>query len=239
MWDKRHFRPAWMITSLSVVRLNPQERKQLLAGSPLAKHLDADPAKEVAVFGAIWIAAPIPKYIAALQDIENFEKGGGFRVTKRVSEPARTQDFAQLVLPDEDVQDLKSCKVGDCELKVSAEALTRLRKEVDWTKSDAKAQLERFVRTMAVEYVNGYREGGNARLAVYRDTTNPTFVANEFRELVKGMPELAAYVPDMRQYLLDYPKPAARPTTSFIYWQEAAIWAEADDSHQPRRCSRG
>jgi hypothetical protein len=204
-----------------VVRLGPQERTQLLAGAPLAKHLDADPAKEVAVFGAIWIAAPIPKYIAALHDIENFEKGGGFRVTKRVSEPARTQDFMQLVLPDEDVQDLKFCEVGDCELKVSSEALARLRKEVNWSRPDAKAQLERFVRTMAVEYVNGYREGGNARLAVYRDTANPTFVANEFRELVKGMPELAEYVPDMRQYLLDFPKPAPRPTTSFIYWQEA------------------
>ena len=25
----------------------------------------------------------------------------------------------------------------------------------------------------------------------------------------------------MRQYLLEYPKPASRPTSSFIYWQEA------------------
>jgi hypothetical protein len=205
----------------NVIRLGPEDRKQLLTGSALAKHLDADPAKEVAVFGAIWIAAPIPKYLAALQDIENFEKGGGFKVTRRVSDPARVQDFAQLVLSDEDVRDLKSCKVGECELKVSAEGLARLRKEVDFTKPDAKAHLERFVRTMAVEYVNGYREGGNARLAVYRDSANPTFVANEFRELVKAMAELAAYVPDMRQYLLDYPKPGSRPTTSFVYWQEA------------------
>jgi hypothetical protein len=205
----------------NVVKLNSAERTRLLAGSPVAKNLDADPAKEVAVFGAVWIGAPIAKYVAALQDIENFEKGGGFRITKRVSEPARVQDFAQLVLPDEDVRDLRSCRVGDCELKVSAEALGRLRKEVDWTRPDAKAQLERFVRTMAVEYVNGYREGGNARLAVYRDTGNATFVANEFRELMRGMPELAEYVPDMRRYLLDYPKAAARPTTSFIYWQEA------------------
>jgi hypothetical protein len=27
----------------------------------------------------------------------------------------------------------------------------------------------------------------------------------------------------MRQYLLEYPKPAAKPTASFIYWQEAAF----------------
>jgi hypothetical protein len=204
-----------------VLKLSVQERKVLLAGAPLAKNLDADPGKEVAVFGAIWIAAPVAAYVAAVRDIENFEKGASFRVTKKVSEPARIEDFAQLVLPDEDVQDLKSCKLGDCELKLSAEALARVKKEVDWTRPDAKAQLERLVRMMAVDYVNEYRKGGNSALAVYRDGAHPTFVANEFRELVNGMPELTEYLPSMRQYLLEYPKQAPRPTTSFIYWQEA------------------
>jgi len=204
-----------------VLKLSAQERKVLLAGAPLAKNLDADPGKEVAVFGAIWIAAPVAAYVAAVRDIENFEKGASFRVTKKVSEPARIEDFAQLVLPDEDVQDLKACKVGDCELKLSADALARVKKEVDWTRPDAKAQLERLVRMMAVDYVNEYRKGGNSALAVYRDGAHPTFVANEFRELVNGMPELTEYLPSMRQYLLEYPKPAPRPTTSFIYWQEA------------------
>jgi len=78
-----------------------------------------------------------------------------------------------------------------------------------------------LTRKDMLDYVNAYRQGGNARLAVYRDSANPTFVANEFRELVKGIPELAQYLPDMRQYLLDYPRPVSRPTSSFIYWQEA------------------
>lgn len=204
-----------------VLKLTAAERKLLLDGAPLAKNLEADPAKEVALFGAIWINAPIAKYVAALQDIENFEKGAGFRATKKVSDPARIEDFAALALPDDDVKDLRVCKVGNCELKLSAEGLARVKKEVDWTKPDAKAQLERVVRAMAVDYVTAYRAGGNSRLAVYRDRANPTFVANEFRELVTGMPELGEYLPAMRQYLLDYPKPAARPTSSFIYWQEA------------------
>ena len=128
------------------LKLSAQERTVLLAGAPLAKNLDADPGKEVAVFGAIWIAAPVAAYVAAVRDIENFEKGASFRVTKKVSEPARIEDFAELVLPDDDVRDLRSCKVGDCELKLSADALARVKKEVDWTRPDAKAQLERLVR---------------------------------------------------------------------------------------------
>jgi hypothetical protein len=74
---------------------------------------------------------------------------------------------------------------------------------------------------MGVAYVNAYREGGNSRLAVYRDADRPTFVAKEFQELIEGMPEFADGLSDMRHFLLEYPKPPTRPTTSFIYWQEA------------------
>jgi hypothetical protein len=206
-----------------VIKLTPEERARLLSGASVARNVDADPSKEVAIFGAVWIAAPIAKYVAALQDIENFEKGEGFRATKKIGEPARPEDFASLTLPGDDVKDLRACKVGDCELKLSEAALLRVRKEVDWSKPDAKAQLERLVREIGAEYVNAYRKGGNAELAVYRDSERPTFVANEFREMVNGMPELSEYLSDMRQYLLEYPKPPARPITSFIYWQEAAF----------------
>jgi len=204
-----------------ILKLTADERTRLQAGAPVARNIDADPSKEVAIFGAIWIAAPVAKYVAALQDIENFEKGEGFRATKKIGEPARVEDFAALTLPPDDVKDLRSCRVGDCELKLSEAALLRVRKEVDWSKPDATAQLERLIRVIGAEYVNAYRKGGNGELAVYRDSDRPTFVANEFREMVNGMPELSQYLTDMRQYLLEYPKPLAKPTSSFIYWQEA------------------
>ena len=203
------------------LHLTAEQRKALLAGQPLATILEADPSKEVAVLGAIWIAAPPSKYVAALRVIENFEKGGNFIVTKRISEPARIEDFAALTLPDDDLADLQSCEVGDCELKLGAEALGRIRKEVNWKAPDAKSQVERLMRSLAVSYVTAYREGGNSELAVYRDGDRRTYIANEFRELVQSMPELSGYVPGIRQYLLDFPKPDPRITDSFLYWQEA------------------
>jgi hypothetical protein len=204
-----------------VIALTADERKRLFDRAPVARNLEADPAKEVSVFGAVWIDAPIARYLTLLWDIENFEKGPGFLVTKKVGEPARVEDFAALTLPDDDFQDLQSCKVGDCELKLSGETLTRMRQEVDWRAPDAKSRVEGLLRQIAVDSVNAYRAGGNGRLAVYRDRANPTFVAKEFVEMIDHMPELTAYLPDMRQYLLEYPKPGSRPTTSFIYWQEA------------------
>ena len=111
------------------------------AGDAVAR---SDPSSEVSVFGAIWVKAPISRYVAAVRDIEQFEKGENFRVTKKMSTPPRLEDFSQLKLPPDDLADLKTCKVGDCELKVSENGLNQLRKEVDWSKPTATADVERL-----------------------------------------------------------------------------------------------
>ena len=62
--------PALLDTYLTkYVKLDAEPRAKLLAGQPVSKLLDSDPAKEVAVFGAVWVDAPIEKYLAAVRDI--------------------------------------------------------------------------------------------------------------------------------------------------------------------------
>ena len=204
----------------SVVRPTSSERKQLLSGNPITKLLDFDASKEVAVFGAVWIHAPIRRYVDLIEDIENFERGGGFRVTKRISMPPRLEDFSQLRLSPEDVADLRSCRVGDCELKLGQRGLEAFRAEVDWNAGGTHAAADAVMRRLALDYVTGYLEGGNERLAVYRDNARPTFVATEFRSMVDQMPALTSYMPDLRRYLLQYPRVTLSSARSFLYWQE-------------------
>jgi hypothetical protein len=204
----------------TTVRPTAAERKRLMSGGPITKLLDADASKEVAVFGAVWINAPARRYVEAVEDIENFEKGGGFRLTKRISSPPTLGDFDQLRLPEEDVRDLRSCRVGDCALKLGEKGLEVFRTEVNWDRSDAQGVAEGVMRRLALEYVTGYLEGGNERLAVYRDNSRPTFVADEFRSMVDAMPSLTTYMPGLRRYLLEYPKVQLPNATSFLYWQE-------------------
>jgi hypothetical protein len=203
------------------VQPTARERTFLLSGSPVTKLMDVDPSKEVAIFGAVWIAAAPADYIRRVHDIERFERGGGFRVTKRISDPPRLEDFDAMRLTDEDVEDLKSCRVGDCELKLSADALERMRQTIDWSKPTARQDVDRVARQVAFDYVIGYLEGGNERLAVYRDGKRPTFVASEFRSMVEAMPSLVAFEPGLKEYLLGFPSVTLPNSTSFFYWQEA------------------
>ena len=145
------------------VKLTPAQRAQLFAGKPVTRMLESEPSHEVSIFGAIWVNAPTARYVQLAQNVEEFEKGDNFRITKRISSPPRADDFTRLDLPDEDVVDLRTCRVGGCELKLSEAALTRVRKEIDWSKPTAEADAEALARRLALEYVNGYLEGGDAR----------------------------------------------------------------------------
>jgi hypothetical protein len=111
----------------TTVRPSAAERKLLTTGGPMTKLLDADASKEVAVFGAVWIDAPVHRYVETVTDIEDFEKGGGFKMTRRISSPPTLDDFAQLRLSEDDVKDLRSCRVGDCALKLGAKGLQAFR----------------------------------------------------------------------------------------------------------------
>jgi len=197
------------------------QRSQLLAGAPLAKLLDADPSKEVAVFGAIWVNAPRERYVEAMKDIEHFESGGSFIVTKRIDSPPRIENFAALRLTDEDFSDLKRCRVGDCELKLSEAGIVALRSRVNFKKPTAKADAEAIFRELMLGYSTRYLEKGSAGLAEYRDKQRTQVAEDEFRSMTDRMPELTEYFPGLRQYILDYPRASLPRSTDFLYWQEA------------------
>jgi hypothetical protein len=202
------------------VKLTPLERQRLFNGDVVTRLLPADETKEVAILGAVWINAPMRRYLDAIANIESFETGAGFKVTRRISSPPTPDDFRALRIPDQDVQDLRRCRVGDCEVKVAASALTRLHSEVNWSAPNAHASVIGFIQKLAYEYVTSYLKGGDAELAVYRDSARPTFVAQEFREMVTAMPELSMHMPNTRRYLLEFPKVSMPEFKSFLYWQE-------------------
>src|SRR5690349_16393926 len=73
--------PGWLDDyATKNVRLPAAQRSQLLGGQAVTAMMESNPSNEVAVFGAVWIDAPMGRYVAAVNDIEDFEKGDNFRV---------------------------------------------------------------------------------------------------------------------------------------------------------------
>jgi hypothetical protein len=204
----------------AMAMLSEDEIERLTAGEPVTKLLDATVDYEVAVFGAEWIDAPTHDYVRAIEDIEQFEKGGSFQVTKRISDPPVLEDFTALNFTKEDMDDLKTCRVGNCKMKMAKDGIARFHKEIKWSKPNSINDAEALFRQLALESVMAYQRGGNAELAVYQDKHRPMSVAREFAAIVDEMSMLLQYQPSLRQYLLEYPNAQLSNGTSFFYWQQ-------------------
>ena len=220
--------PAALDAYLSgTARLSDAERAELSAGKPVAKLLDADPNTEIAVFGAVWIGGGTPAdYVHRLSDIESFERGGPFTMTKKLSEPPIAEDFSSLVLPEPDMKDLRNCRVGNCDVKLGEKGIEVIRGGVDWKNPAAATDANALLRRLALELVMAYRQRGNDGLAVYRDKDRPTFVGNEFRTMAANLPALGGTLPQLKQYLLEYPRARLADARDIFYWQEARFGAK-------------
>ena len=170
------------------------------------------------MFGIVWIDAPIDFFVEKYKEIETFEAGSGVLQIKKLSEPPRLEDFESLTIPDEDFEALPKCKVGDCDVKASEANLERLQREVDWDAPDARERATRVVHDMVLSYIEAYRRGGNAELAVYRDKKRPNFIAEEFAGLLENSPYLPIYFPEFHEYLLNYPQAELPHSEDFFYW---------------------
>jgi hypothetical protein len=207
----------------TVVRPAARDRSRLLDGEPITKLLDTDDVSEIGVFGAIWIHASPERYVAAVHDIEAYEHGGAFHVTKRISDPPRLQDFAALTLSPGDVRDLRNCHVGDCKLKLDRASLDAIRTRVDFTKPTAASDAEAVMRERLFAEATAYRADGNTGLPVYQDDSRPMSVATEFDEMIGRMPEFTEWLPELRPYLRGYPAATLPGAVDFLYWQDVSF----------------
>jgi hypothetical protein len=200
------------------MRFSAADLRALDAGSAVIKSLETPVRQELAHFGAVYIDAPTERFVQRFRDIERFERGAGILQIGRLGSPPRLEDLASLTLPAKDLTALARCRPGDCDLKLSAAAMTRFRNQVDWSSPNAARQANDIAREMILELVRAYQTGGNGALGQYNDGSEPLSVAEEFRALLASGTERPVPVPALMAYLNEYPRGRPAGTEDFFYW---------------------
>ncbi|HEX7484694.1 MAG TPA: hypothetical protein VF332_00965 [Vicinamibacterales bacterium] len=205
----------------SRLRLTAQQIAAVRQGRPIAVVLPAAVDREIQVGGAIHVRAAADRVAHLLQDVERLESGEGFLETRRLSDPPRLEDFRDLDVPAGDIASLRTCRPGNCDVKLGKGAFDLLAR-IDWTAHDVAAQVNDLARATSLEYINAYRKGGNAQLAIYRDSERPQFIAAEFTDMVSRAQVWPDLLRPLSTYLLGYPAASAPPDTrEFFYWSMA------------------
>jgi hypothetical protein len=110
-----------------------------------------------------------------------------------------------LALDTADLKAIDKCRSGDCELKLTAAAMARLRQDTSATVPGAADRANRVMRQMLLDLIQDYRTNGNSALGSYEDHDRPFPVAAEFAAMLRNEPLLVAQRPDLHLYLNGYP----------------------------------
>jgi hypothetical protein len=204
------------------VRLDSVEAASVDRGDVVVRVLPTQDHKDVAVLGVVRISTSRDLYLRRVQDFRAWLRSPTRTRLGLFSDPATATDVEQVVITRQDANDLRKCKPGDCTTKLPANAMLRLQDEVDWSASDVQARITTIARQRIVEYVNEYRNHGNASLTVYDD--RPTVRASDaFVAVLAQSTMLNESAPALASYLRTFPRGRPGGVADVLFWSEDVV----------------
>lgn len=200
--------------------LSEDQIAAIRSGKAVAKIIESDTPDEVFVFGSVYVEGSPESYLKLASDFNALRKLPGYLAIQRFSNPPQFSDLEGFTLEKQDLDELKNCKVGNCEVQLPTEAIDSLKQSIDWSAPDVADRVNQLARQMAFQALLNYMNGGNTALGVYRDKNHPSAVAETFETLITRLSALPMYIPDLNQYLLEYPKVKSGKVQASFFWEE-------------------
>ncbi len=195
----------------------------LQQGRTVVKLLPVQDKREVAVSGLVGLQVPAEVFLQTSRETM-FRKNnpaileiGGFSSTPTLD------DLKGLTFESRDIEDLKKCVVGDCQLKLSAMMIERLHKEVDWEAPDYSNQATQLLKVMLVDYVRDYLARGDAALIEYNDKAKIVRLAEEQSALKASSSYIYDVLAESLQYARGLPKPKLADVENAVVWSKMKL----------------
>jgi hypothetical protein len=200
------------------IGLCQDEIAAMQSGQPVARTLPPRTPAEVLLFGAVYIHVAPETYFQFARNFDRLREVPGFLALGVFTDPPQLSDLRGFAFDSEDIEDLKSCEPGNCQIQMPATSIEELHQSINWSAPDVDEQVNQLLQKTALEGLLAYQREGNEALGFYNDKRDPTAVPEQFAYLLSYDNALEAQEPDFYHYLLAYPhgKPAHFEET--FYW---------------------
>ena len=206
------------------IGFDAQQLAAVERGEPVVKVLETRDRRDVAVFGIITSGLGREAYVRVLRNFPTSLRTPNRTQLGIFSSPAVESDVAAVTISTRDVAEMKSCKPGDCVVKLPATDMRRIHDEMNWSASpsDLQAQLNAYARRRLVEYITDYRQRGDSAMAIYDDRGNMNMRASDaFAAQFAESPYIYQTVPSLRNYFANYPHGALPAGAAEVFfWSE-------------------
>jgi hypothetical protein len=179
--------------------------------------------RELAVVAATRTTAAPERLIAWMRRVEAIQRSRYVPDVARFSTPPRLEDVAALTLDDEDVDEIRKCRPGNCGVKLSGGEISRLQQHLG-QHADVKRDLEREFRQTIVDRARDYLADGDAGLPLHEDTEIPVAADARFAVLADHLGLTSPHLRGVAEYLMRYPRMDHPDVVeSFLYWSRETL----------------
>jgi len=204
-------------------KFTESEIEKAAQGQVVIKVLPSTDNYGMLIAGAVYINAPIEKFLASFRDVKRLKENKVYMDLQEFSPigvPPKPSDFERMSFEKKDVDELQSCKPGDCAIQVFDD-LPAFQKKIDWSSPNRYAQANEALRQRALEGLTIYLAGGLKAFGNYRDRQKPLNV----HQATKDMVDSSYYLPQDRargiyNHVIDYPNGKLAGAEDFFYWEK-------------------
>jgi hypothetical protein len=200
------------------IGLNQDQIAAIQSGQPISKDLPSRTPAEVFLWGAVYIHAAPENYLKFAHDFDRLRKLPSYLALGVFSDPPRLSDFDGFALTSDEVQALKNCKPGNCQIQLPEASIEKYHGSIDWSSPGVDDQVNQLLHERALERLLAYQREGNDALGVYNDKHDTTEVAQQFAYMLSYDKALPVYLPDFYHYLLAYPQAKPANVEDTFYW---------------------
>jgi hypothetical protein len=200
------------------VGLTTEEADRARGGQAVVRVLASNADTEVAVAGAIRIRGDLERLVVWLRDVESFRKAVGTEAVGVIGRPARPEDFAEVFSAGVDLEELRRCRPGNCDIRMPATFLSRFTTEVPWGTPQAAVAANALARQMLAEYSAAYQNRGDAGLGAHHDSQAPQAIAAEFQDMLRRATPLWNLAYPFASYLETFPAGQPPGVEDRFYW---------------------
>ena len=186
----------------------------------IVKHgLDATAPGEIAAVGAVRVRAHKEEFVAQYRNITRLKRGPDVLQIGRFSDPPTIGDLAALTIDKQDV-DVRTCRVGHCDIRLPAETILRFQREIDWKARDADARAALLFKQVLFDHVRAYLSGAPGRIIEYDDEKRAVRPLDDFAGLLNNSSFLDELVPGLPSHLENFPSSPLSGAEDFLYWSK-------------------
>ena len=198
------------------MKVDAHDRARLEQDEVIVRRLPADDG-HVAVFAATRLNAPPESLLQWTRAIESFRQGQQVVGVGRFSEPPADADLELLALDEDELNALRKCRVGHCDLKLAAAEIAEVQNAVRAAGKGWREAAQRAFRRALIARVRLHQERGLLALPQYADRSRRVSVGEALSAIIARSPYLTSALPNVVNSMLAPPRNPA-VDESFYYW---------------------